>query len=104
MQTKIHKIQRLNQEVFLTLSTWIFQQKQSLKAFNTFGLAYQTDFFASFKSEDELKKLLVEQKPPLMVLGGGSNILLTQNFKGTVLKNEIKGIEIVEEMKNSYLL
>ena len=35
-----------------------------------------------------------------MVLGGGSNILLTQNFKGTVLKNEIKGIEIVEETES----
>ena len=78
----------------------VFQQKQSLKAYNTFGLAYQADFFASFKSEDELKKLLLEQKPPLMVLGGGSNILLTQNFKGTVLKNEIKGIEIVEETES----
>ena len=32
-----------------------------------------------------------------LILGGGSNILFTKNFDGIVLKNEIKGIELVSE-------
>jgi UDP-N-acetylmuramate dehydrogenase len=34
---------------------------------------------------------------PVFLLGGGSNILLTKNFDGLVLKNEIKGIELIKE-------
>ncbi|RZK44687.1 MAG: UDP-N-acetylmuramate dehydrogenase, partial [Hymenobacter sp.] len=37
------------------------------------------------------------QAGPRLVLGGGSNLLLTQDFPGVVLKNEIKGLEIMEE-------
>ncbi len=35
-----------------------------------------------------------------LVLGGGSNILFTQNFDGLVLKNEITGIEKISEDEN----
>ena len=75
----------------------IFNNKQSLKAYNTFGLDCNANLFAAFQSEKELKKLLPKAQEPLLVLGGGSNILLTQDFEGTVLKNEIQGIEIVKE-------
>jgi UDP-N-acetylmuramate dehydrogenase len=34
---------------------------------------------------------------PHLILGGGSNILFTKNFDGLVLKNELKGIELVKE-------
>ena len=37
-----------------------------------------------------------------MILGGGSNILLTQDFNGLVLKNELKGIELVGEDADHY--
>tara|TARA_B100000900_G_scaffold415815_1_gene447319 strand:+ start:1592 stop:2599 length:1008 start_codon:yes stop_codon:yes gene_type:complete len=75
----------------------IFNEQQSLKAYNTFGLDCKANLFAAFQSEEELKKLLPKVQEPLLVLGGGSNILLTQDFEGTVLKNEIQGIEIVKE-------
>ena len=39
-----------------------------------------------------------------MILGGGSNILLTQDVKGSVLKNEIVGINIIEEDDRSALV
>ena len=39
-----------------------------------------------------------------MILGGGSNILLTQDVKGSVLKNEIGGINIIEEDDQSVLV
>lgn len=34
---------------------------------------------------------------PLVILGGGSNMLFTRSVDGLVLKNEIKGIEKVDE-------
>lgn len=44
-----------------------------------------------------IHKILVEGLSPLRVIGGGSNILLTSDINAYVLKNEIKGIEIIDE-------
>ena len=71
----------------------------SLKPYNTFGIDSRAKSFLSFSSVDELIKILnssISQHPSL-ILGGGSNILLTKDFDGVVLKNEIKGIEIINE-------
>jgi len=42
------------------------------------------------------------KKYPLLILGGGSNILFTKDFDGLVLKNELKGIELVNEDNDHY--
>jgi UDP-N-acetylmuramate dehydrogenase len=71
---------------------------QNLKAYNTFGISVVASRFASFSSSDELNSILKESShESLLILGGGSNMLFTQDFHGLVLKNEIKGFEIVEE-------
>jgi UDP-N-acetylmuramate dehydrogenase len=49
-----------------------------------------------------LAELVSERKLPLLILGGGSNILLTKDFDGWVLKNELKGIELVREDNEYY--
>ncbi|MBC8464350.1 MAG: UDP-N-acetylmuramate dehydrogenase [Bacteroidetes bacterium] len=82
----------------------IFQKNQSLKPYNSFGLDVKAQYFCSFDSLDKLKVVLPECKSPLLILGGGSNVLLTQNFPGTVLKNEIKGIQIIEDSDDSVLV
>jgi UDP-N-acetylmuramate dehydrogenase len=72
----------------------------SLKNHNTFGVNAKAKYFASFSSEDELAELLkndICKTEPLLILGGGSNILLTQDFDGLVLANNIKGIRIITE-------
>lgn len=76
----------------------------SLKNHNTFGVAAKAKYFASFSSEDELAELLKDdicRTEPLFILGGGSNILLTQDFDGLILANNIKGIEIIAEDRKS---
>ena len=77
----------------------------SLKNHNTFGIAAKAKYFASFSSEGELVELLKDdicKTVPLFILGGGSNILLTQDFDGLVLSNNIKGIKIIaEDEKNT---
>src|SRR5438045_1468751 len=71
----------------------------SLKKYNTFGINVYAKYFSEFNSVDELEFLLEtgKRKPATLILGGGSNILFTKNFDGLVLKNEIKGINIIHE-------
>ena len=76
----------------------------SLKDYNTFGIAANAKYFASFSSEKQLVELLknsICKTEPLFILGGGSNILLSQDFEGLVLANNIKGIEIIAEDEKS---
>ena len=81
-----------------------FNHNYPLKNLNTFGISANAENFANFNSIEELKKLLENAKQPIMILGGGSNILLTQDVKGSVLKNEIGGINIIEEDDRSALV
>ncbi len=80
-----------------------FQENISLKPFNSFGIDARARFFASFQSKQELEELLIHNiHPPLIILGGGSNLLFTKDFDGLVAKNELKGIELVSADENYY--
>lgn len=70
-----------------------------LRPYNTFGISVKSSAFARFSNLDELRLSLkqLNENQPLLILGGGSNLLFTQDFNGLTLKNEIKGVEIVEE-------
>lgn len=78
----------------------------SLKPYNTFGIDVKAKSFARFGSIDELKDLLRNRdlETPLFILGGGSNILFTQDLPFFVLKNEISGIEIMDETETRIVL
>jgi UDP-N-acetylmuramate dehydrogenase len=72
----------------------------SLREYNTFGIDYKADCLISVKSEEEAISLLRDHKMiinPLFILGGGSNLLFTDNFNGTLLHSAIEGISIEEE-------
>ena len=78
------------------------QENRSLKKYNTFGIDVCAKYFTEFNSESQLEEALEFNRQQtannkLLTLGGGSNILFTKNFDGLVLKNEIKGIEVVNE-------
>jgi UDP-N-acetylmuramate dehydrogenase len=82
-----------------------FHQNFDLSTLNTFGIKSIAPFFAEFHSVDELGHLLNHiPKKPIMILGGGSNILLTQAFEGTILQNKISGIEIIEESEHDIIV
>lgn len=72
------------------------QHNISLKPYNTFGIDVSAKSFSPFSNTNELQELIEADKNRL-ILGGGSNILLLENFSGLVLKNEIRGIELVRE-------
>jgi len=81
------------------------QENISLKKFNTFGIDVSAKYFLEANSISDIQNYLVKKKQsPLLVLGGGSNILFTKNFDGTVLKNNLKGIELVKENSENYFV
>lgn len=73
----------------------------SLKAHNTFGIEAKAEKFVAIKQLADLREALALSIKPVYLLGGGSNLLLTQNLKGLVIKNEIKGKAIVRRFKKS---
>ncbi len=78
----------------------IIKEHVSLKPYNTFGIEATASYFATINKIDdfiELRTTNVFHSSELLILGGGSNILFTQNPTGLVLKNNLKGIEVVEE-------
>ncbi|PWL32080.1 UDP-N-acetylmuramate dehydrogenase [uncultured Roseivirga sp.] len=83
----------------------MFQQNIALKPFNTFGIEASASQFFAFQNLDSLQLALKHAaKAPLLVLGGGSNILLTQDFDGLVLKNELKGIKLLNETNEHFFV
>jgi UDP-N-acetylmuramate dehydrogenase len=69
-----------------------------LKDLNTFGVRANARYYAAFDSIASLNEILAAySSQPLLILGGGSNVLLTKDFDGLVLKNDIRGIAKVAE-------
>lgn len=76
------------------------QQNISLKQYNTFGIDVNAKEFVSVDTLEELQILcqafnLNERK--LLILGGGSNLLLTDHFNGMVIHVNLKGIQVMHE-------
>ncbi len=77
-----------------------FISNYSLKSLNTFGIEATSKLFVSVNSVNQIKELLEStefKSNSHLILGGGSNLLLTHNFDGLVIKNELQGIEVINE-------
>lgn len=76
------------------------QSNVSLKSYNTFGIDITTRYLVEVDNDQDIQTLLQLpdiQSLPKLILGGGSNLLLTQDFNGLVIKINIKGIETIKE-------
>lgn len=85
----------------------LITSNKNLKKYNTFSISANAENFSIFKSDSELIELLEEVKKkhkPLLILGGGSNLLFTADVSGYVLKNEIVGKQIIEENAETVLV
>ena len=70
----------------------------SLKPYNTFGIDVLANHFVEINNYDELTAVLSSKKhPEKLILGGGSNMLLTKNLEKLVVHINLKGIEIISE-------
>ena len=71
------------------------QENFSLKNYNTFGIDVSAKYFAEVTSLEELREALNYSKTeslPILFLGGGSNVLFTQDFNGLVIHLNLKGV------------
>ena len=71
----------------------------SLLAHNTFGIDAKCKRFLEYSSVEEAQQMvagLTSADQPLLILGGGSNLLLTGDYEGTVIHSAIKGIEVLD--------
>ncbi|HLW41941.1 MAG TPA: UDP-N-acetylmuramate dehydrogenase [Flavobacterium sp.] len=75
------------------------QFHHSLKNYNTFGIDVKARQFVDITTTKQLKEVLRENndKLPLFVLSGGSNMLLTKDVDALVLHINTKGIEVIKE-------
>ena len=79
------------------------QKKKNLTSLNTFKVNATADFFAEITSEQELEEALdyaSARSIPFEIIGGGSNILFAQDFKGMVIRVRNKGI-LWDKVKDS---
>lgn len=80
------------------------EENYSLKEYNTFGIDVKCRYWVEADREDELLDFVssYEWNPyEILILGGGSNFLFTEDFEGTVFYPSMKGMEIVDEDEES---
>ncbi len=83
----------------------LIEEDKSLKAHNTFGIECNAKYYVSVTSVSELKEVLANvSHKKHFILGGGSNMLLTQDIDALVIHINIKGIEVLSETKNTVQL
>lgn len=76
------------------------QTNYSLKSLNTFNLDVSTKQYVKLFSVSDAIELIVSgqlKEVSYFILGGGSNVLFTQDFNGLIIQVEFKGIEIIAE-------
>lgn len=79
-------------------------ENKPLEEYNTFHLKASARYFTEINSTNELSELLADPKwkeTPRLILGGGSNVLFTQNVDALVIRIAIKGITIIREDQKS---
>lgn len=77
-----------------------FQNNISLRPFNTFGIEAFCKHYIEIHNLNDLQELFrtdMYQQSGHLILGGGSNILLTKDFDGLVIKNCITSTNIINE-------
>lgn len=79
----------------------------NLLHYNTFGMDVNCRRFVEYSTADEAREIvagLTDADRPLLILGGGSDLLLTGDYQGTVLHSAIKGIRIIDDSQADHAL
>ena len=79
----------------------------NLKPFNTFGLPCVAQSLVRITSDADVRRVLDDPKlgrEPKFILGGGSNLVLTQDLQACVLKVEVKGHRLLETRDDAWIV
>lgn len=76
----------------------------SLLKHNTFGIDACCGRFLEYASVEEARQVAALLDEPLLIIGAGSNLLLTGDFRGTVVHSALKGREVVSYVGDEVLL
>lgn len=82
----------------------IITENRSLLPFNTFGIDVRADYVIEYDGIDDLREVLktdLLRTGRFLHVGSGSNLLFTQDFRGTILHSQIKLIRVIEENSES---
>ncbi|MCX6168063.1 MAG: UDP-N-acetylmuramate dehydrogenase [Ignavibacteriales bacterium] len=85
----------------------LIEENVSLKRYNSFGVDANARYFVEIKTEDDLQELLTNHEfknERKLFLGGGSNILFTNDYDGLIAKISTKGNRVVEENDKEVLV
>ena len=77
-----------------------FKKNIYLRKLNTFGINVKCKLYCKIESKEEVINLINSKEyknNPRLILGGGSNVLFLKDYKGLIIQNSIKGIEIIKE-------
>ncbi len=88
-------------------SAMLVQKNVPLQAFNTFHIVAKAHALVRITSESDVLSLLTDPSQalqPKLVLGGGSNMLLTGDVKALVLKVELMGRKRVSETNQAVIV
>lgn len=83
------------------------EENFSLLGLNTFNISANARFYSELTNKSDILEYVFEKKLtsiPRLIIGGGSNILLTKNFDGIVLRNNLKGISVIKETNEHYFI
>lgn len=75
------------------------QENISLQPYNTFGIDVAAEYFLQLTDKNLIPEIAADNMLPeeKHIIGGGSNILLTQDVEGLTIHNCLKGIEQIKE-------
>jgi UDP-N-acetylmuramate dehydrogenase len=79
----------------------------SLKPFNTFGLPAVAQQLVRIAGDADVRRVVDHPelgRAPKFILGGGSNIVLTRDMPQVVLKVEVRGLRLVEERAEAWIV
>ena len=79
----------------------------SLRDFNTFGLPAMARHLVRIVQESDVRAVLAHRewgRATKFVLGGGSNVVFTQDVEALVLKMEVPGIQLIETRGDAYIV
>jgi UDP-N-acetylmuramate dehydrogenase len=79
----------------------------SLKPYNSFGLPAVANTLVRIESDADVRRVVDHPQlgtAPKFVLGGGSNIVLTRDMPQVVLKVEVRGVRLVEELADAWVV